>query len=65
MLPGPHSFGMLCMRIVLCTIFTELSIRNAQKGLTLYCMAQAPCNPGHSALVRTSDSPGNHEGLRH
>ena len=29
----------------------------------LYCMAQAPCNPGHSALVMTSDSPGNHEGL--
>ena len=26
-------------------------------------MAQAPCNPGHSALVMTSDSPGNHEGL--
>ena len=29
----------------------------------LYCMAQAPCNPGHSALVMTSDSPGNYEGL--
>ena len=26
-------------------------------------MAQAPCNPEHSALVMISDSPGNHEGL--
>ena len=26
-------------------------------------MAQADCSPEHSALVMTSDSPGNHKGL--
>ena len=82
--PDPPSFSMLCMLIVLRTIFTELSIRNVENNnlMTirisclscvddvtiscvhiLYCMAQAPCNPEHSALVMTSDSPGNHEGL--
>ena len=31
--------------------------------LPWFMIAQAPYNPGHSALVMTSDSPGNHEGL--
>ena len=46
--------------IVLRIIFTELSIRNCTKGPHSYNVWP---KPGHSALVMTSDSPGNHEGL--
>ena len=58
--PDPPSFSMLRMLIVLRTIFTELSIRNCTKGPHSY---NVWLKPGHSALVMTSDSPGNHEGL--
>ena len=52
--------ALTCYACLLCTIFTELFIRNCTKGPHSYNVWP---NPGHSALVMTSDSPGNHEGL--
>ena len=40
--PDPPSFSMLCMLIVLHTIFTELSIRNCTKGPHSYIVWPKP-----------------------